>query len=162
MPGPLLPRPAQHDLARGGLRMAGNGRGYASATLVKTDLLLKEIEQDLGWPKDLRQQSYRALRAVLHTLRDRLTVQESAELAAQLPTLVRGVFYEGWRPEAVPVKLSKDEFLQRVRRECPIEVKGGTQRLAQVVLRVLRRHITAGEWDDVTSSMPKEYASILP
>ena len=55
-----------------------------------------------GWPyaaaalgTDDRQDAYRAVRGVLHTLRDRLPVEESAQLAAQLPTLLRGVFYEG-------------------------------------------------------------------
>ena len=34
-------------------------------------------------------------RAVLHQLRDRLTPQEAVDLAAQLPLIVRGVYYEG-------------------------------------------------------------------
>jgi uncharacterized protein (DUF2267 family) len=142
--------------------MRGNGHGYANATLVKTDLLLKDIEHELEWPMELREHSYRVLRAVLHALRDRLTVQESAEFAAQLPTLVRGIYFEGWRPEAVPVKTNVDEFMERVRRECQLEVKGGTPRLVQVTLRALHRHITPGEWKDVKSSMPKDFESVLP
>lgn len=31
----------------------------------------------------------------LHALQDRLTVQEGADLAAQLPLLVKGIFYDG-------------------------------------------------------------------
>ena len=39
--------------------------------------------------------AYRVLRAWLHTLRDRLTVQASAHFAAQLPDLIRGVYLRG-------------------------------------------------------------------
>ena len=45
-----------------------------------------------------REFAYRVLRAWLHTLRDRLTVQASAHFAAQLPDLIRGIFYAGWNP----------------------------------------------------------------
>ena len=49
-----------------------------------------------------REFAYRVLRAWLHTLRDRLTVEASAHFAAQLPDLIRGIFYAGWNPSAVP------------------------------------------------------------
>jgi uncharacterized protein (DUF2267 family) len=50
---------------------------------------LSEVDEELGGED--RECAYRALRAVLHALRDRLTVDVSAKLAAQLPTLIRGV-----------------------------------------------------------------------
>jgi Uncharacterized conserved protein (DUF2267) len=58
--------------------------GYKTfdTTLEKTNGVLKHIEESYGWPKDLRNQSYSGLRAVLHTLRDRLTVEETAHLSA--------------------------------------------------------------------------------
>src|SRR5262245_30791744 len=126
-----------------------NTHGYIADTIEKTDVLLKDVESVLGMPKERRDLSYKALRAVLHALRDRLTVDESAQLAAQLPTIVRGVYYEGWQPEAVPVKMSLDDWLQQVRAECPLDVKGGTPRLVQAVLYALQRHVTPGEWEDV-------------
>jgi len=42
-----------------------------------------------------RPHAYNALRAVLHVLRDRLTPEQAVHLGAQLPTLVRGIYYEG-------------------------------------------------------------------
>jgi uncharacterized protein (DUF2267 family) len=128
----------------------------------RTNRVLKDIEEAYGWPKERRNQSYNALRAVLHTLRDRLTVDESAQFAAQLPTLVRGIYYEGWDPSRVPVKMDGDEFLGRIRQEFPYDVQGGVQPLTQTVLHALRRHVTEGEWEDVKTGMPKELASILP
>jgi uncharacterized protein (DUF2267 family) len=143
--------------------MAG-GTGYASfdTTIDKTNRLLSEIEHEYGWPKERRNQSYAALRGVLHALRDRLSVEESAQLAAQLPMLVRGLYYEGWNPSRVPVKMSRDEFLDRVRQEFPYEVKGGIQPLVSAVFHALKRYGTEGEWADVKASMPKELAAVLP
>jgi uncharacterized protein (DUF2267 family) len=38
------------------------------------------------------------LRATLHALRDRLIIDEVAQLSAQLPMLIRGLYYKGWDP----------------------------------------------------------------
>jgi uncharacterized protein (DUF2267 family) len=94
--------------------------------------------------------------------RDRLIVDESAHLAAQLPTLIRGIYFEGWDPSGVPMKMDDEEFLARIRQEFPYDVRGGVQQVIETVLRALRRHITEGEWEGVKTSMPKELASILP
>jgi uncharacterized protein (DUF2267 family) len=69
---------------------------------------LKQIETELGW-ENHRNMSYAALRPVLHALRDRLTVQEAADLAAQLPLLVKGIFFDGCRL-AFPKKYIKMSF----------------------------------------------------
>jgi uncharacterized protein (DUF2267 family) len=142
--------------------MAETGYSSFTTTVDKTNHLLKQIEQAYGWPKERRNQSYAALRAVLHALRDRLTVEEAAQFGAQLPMLVRGIYYEGWNPTDVPVKMDKEKFLARVRKEFPYELKGDIEHLIETVLNALRIYVTEGEWDDIKSSMPKELAKILP
>jgi uncharacterized protein (DUF2267 family) len=85
------------------------GRGVEAARRWYDDLAT-----ELG--SDDRQYAARALRAVLHALRDRLSVGEGAQLAAQLPTLIRGIYYEQWKPGAVPhLAHDVDEFLARCR-----------------------------------------------
>jgi uncharacterized protein (DUF2267 family) len=132
-----------------------------STTVEKTNRILKDIEKAYEWPKDRRNQSYAALRAVLHSLRDRLTVDESAQLAAQLPLLVRGVYFDGWDPSIVPMKMNKEQFLERVRHEFRYEVDGGVEPLVHTVLQAVRRHVTDGEWDDIMSGMPRDLAAVL-
>lgn len=142
--------------------MSDSGYSTFTTTVDKTNHVLNEIEHAYGWPKERRNQSYAALRAVLHALRDRLTVDEAAQLSAQLPMLIRGIYFAGWDPSKVPVKMKKEEFLERIQREFPYEVEGGLEPLVQNVLRALKGHVSEGEWEDIRSSMPRELATILP
>ena len=142
--------------------MSNTGVRSFDTTVEKTNLVLKEIMEAYGWPRERRQQAYDALRVVLHALRDRLTVEEAADLGAQLPMLIRGLYYEGWKPSKVPMKMSKEEFVDRVRREFTYDIEGGIETLVQRVMHALRRYVTEGEWDEVRSSMPKDLRALVP
>ena len=141
--------------------MSNTGFAPFTTTVDKTNRILHEIEDAFDWPRDRRHQSYAALRSVLHALRDRLTVEEAAQLGAQLPMLVRGIYYEGWDPTRTPMKMNREEFLGRVRREFSYDVAGGIEAVVRTVLGTLRRHITKGEWDDIVSAMPKDLATAI-
>jgi uncharacterized protein (DUF2267 family) len=95
--------------------MTTTGLDAFDKTIHKTNTLLKQIETELGW-ENQRNMSYAVLRTVLHALRDRLTVQEAADLSAQFPLLVQGIFYNGWNLSSVPKKILKDEFLEEIRK----------------------------------------------
>ncbi len=82
----------------------------------KAHVWLNDMAEELG--TDDRQFAYRALRASLHAIRDRLPVEEAAQLAAQMPLLIRGIYYENWRPAATPMTYRDiDSFLERVTEE---------------------------------------------
>ena len=127
--------------------MSATGFRVFDSTIQKTNLVLGEIEQAYGWPPDRRVQSYTALRTVLHALRDRLPVQESADIAAQLPMLLRGLFYEGWQPSRVPERMGKDEFLNRIRREFTYSINTSIEELVHTVIVALERHVADGQWE---------------
>lgn len=141
--------------------MAETGFSAFNTTVDKTNRILREIEQAYDWPKERRHQSYGALRAVLHQLRDRLTIEECSQLGAQLPLLVRGIYYEGWNPSAVPVKMHKDEFLAGVKREFPFDIEGSTEQMVQNVLRALLRHVSPGEWEKIKATVPKDLSAMF-
>jgi uncharacterized protein (DUF2267 family) len=130
-------------------------------TIQKTINLLNDICDEFGWPEERRPQAYKALRSVLHEIRDRLPVPESANFAAQLPMLVRGFYYEGWKPESVPKKVHRQEFLDEIQRTFQLAVDGGPARLVDGVLRVLGRHIEPRIIDDIKEELPADLRSLF-
>ncbi|MFD6994345.1 DUF2267 domain-containing protein [Streptomyces sp. NPDC059943] len=130
--------------------------------VAKANRLLRDIEEANGWPKERRKQSYAALRAVLYRLRDRLSVDGAAHLGAQLPTLIRGVYYDGWKPSETPVELSGEEFFQRGKGRLPYAVDGGIETVVSTVLESLKRYVSEGEWDHLKSGLPNSLAAVLP
>jgi uncharacterized protein (DUF2267 family) len=76
--------------------------------------------------------------------------------------LVRGMYYEGWEPSRVPVKMSRQEFLNRIQEEFRFDIDGGMEQLAYREMAALRQHITDGEWADVKSALPNDLEAVLP
>jgi uncharacterized protein (DUF2267 family) len=126
----------------------------------KTNEWLKDLAADLG--VDDRDDAWRILRGYLHVLRDRLTIDESAQLAAQLTHLIRGVFYEGFDPGHQAKKIRHaDVFLARLAEAAELPDAQQAARAAVACTRVLSKHITGGELDDVLAQLPPEIRSIL-
>lgn len=140
--------------------MSATGLDVFDKTLQTTHIWLKEIMEDLG-PD--RQVAYHALRAVLHALRDRLTIEEAAHLGAQLPMLVRGIYYDSWRPAHKPSKeRSQEEFLARVAEELQGIRPVDPEDAVQSVFRVIDRHVDQGEVEDVKHMLPQDVRSLWP
>ena len=121
---------------------------------------LKEIKGELG--TDDAHRAYQALRTTLHALRDRLPPEEATHLGAQLPLLVRGVYYDGWKLAGKPVTIrKKEEFLEWVRSEVA-DPAFDPEAAARAVFRVLDRRVTAGEVADVRHALPQAIRELWP
>lgn len=126
----------------------------------RTNIWLAELAAELG--SEDRHEAYRVLRAFLHTLRDRLTVGEAAELAAQLPMLVRGVFFQNWQPHRSPARYhDRSEFLARFADVAGIEDESSVSFAAEAALRVFRRHVSDGEVSDILAILPEDLRELL-
>ena len=126
----------------------------------KAHIWLNEVAAEMG--TEDRGEAYRVLRAYLHALRDRLPVDEAAQLAAQLPELIRGIYYEGWNPSATPVAYRGfDEFLERLASEAKLDGETEASFAASAAATVLRRHVSAGEIDDIRAVLPQKLRPIL-
>ena len=135
--------------------MSTTGLPAFDDTVHATNVWLHEIMSRLGWED--RHKAYRLMRTALHMIRDRLPVTEAAQLAAQLPMLMRGIYYEGWRPSAVPVKVRHaDEFLEPLREAFSQEPDFDAETAFREFVAVMRRHISEGEFEDVYQSMPHD------
>jgi uncharacterized protein (DUF2267 family) len=129
------------------------------STIQTTNIWLRDIAERLGWQDSHR--AYHALRAVLHALRDRLVVEQAAALAAQLPMLIRGFYYEGWHPHGKPVKeRHKEEFLAHVAAAFRDDPEIDPEQVARAVFQVLSKHVSAGEIEGVKRSLPAEIRSL--
>ena len=135
--------------------MTMTGLPVFDETVHITNTWLHEITSRLGW--DDRQKGYRVLRASLHALRDRMPITEAAHLSAQLPMLLRGIFFEGWRPSIDPTKAhSIDEFLSGLRDAFSEDCDFDAEAAFREVISVMKFHISAGEMEDLRQTMPNE------
>jgi uncharacterized protein (DUF2267 family) len=128
-------------------------------TVQVTNTWLGDAAAELGAD---RQEAYHAVRAVLHTLRDRLPVTESAQLSAQLPMLMRGVFYEGWRPAITPERYhDAATFLDRVAANGALAGHTEASMATTATMAMLRAHVSAGELADVLADLPEPIRGLL-
>jgi uncharacterized protein (DUF2267 family) len=129
-------------------------------TVQQTQQWLKELRDNAGLNDEAA--ALGMLRAVMHPLRDRLSVEEAVDLGAQLPTLLRGVYFEGWRPHHTPEKIrSKREFLDKVTiKLLPHPV--AAEPAVRDVFALIAHHCDPGEIADVIDQLPAEIKELWP
>ncbi|SDA61939.1 DUF2267 domain-containing protein [Mesorhizobium qingshengii] len=120
---------------------------------------VNELAEDLGWSE---QNAYRFLKSVLHTLRDWLSPEEMADLSAQLPTLIRGIYFEGWKPDAPAWERKKSDFVICVRNSFGYEPDVDVDQAIKAVFKILDRNISHGEIVQVRNSMKKSLRRLWP
>lgn len=140
--------------------MSATGLEVFDRTLQTTNIWLHDIMDDLGPDRHV---AWRVLGAVLRAVRDRLQVELAAHLGAQLPLLVRGAYYEQWKPGGMP-KPSRhvDEFLHEISEDVsdlrPINSIDATKS----VFKVLSRHIDRGQAENVRDALPHHIRDLWP
>lgn len=139
--------------------MAMTGLASFDKTIQKTNEWLEELMASYDGLD--REKAYLALRATLHTLRDRLPVEEAVQLGAQLPMLIRGFYYEGWRPTGKPVKEHRQEFLGHVGEALSGCGLGRPEDVVRSVFGLLFHRISKGEMEDVRQSLPKDIRELF-
>lgn len=123
------------------------------------------VQETYAWIKGLmerldtnnRHHAYAALRGTLHALRDRLGVENNAHLSAQLPMLVRGIYYEGWRPGRHDAKdRHLEQFLAHIAAELGPNVPFSAEEAASAVFNLMEEKIDTGEIYKIVRLMPHE------
>ena len=131
--------------------------------------LKRATQQAQEWIKALgehrafenEEQAYSYLRAVLHAVRDRLTVEEAAHFGSQLPMVIRGFYFEGWRPALAPNEYETPQaFYERVQESLGpgaptpsgVPITEGTA----AVIELLDTKVDAGQMEHVRTQLPEE------
>ena len=121
---------------------------------------VSELASELEWNE---RRAYRLLKAVLHAVRDWLSPQEMADLSAQLPAMIRGIFFEGWNPSGGSVwERKKDDFVDRIQFDFDDDIISDVDAAISAVFRLLDRHISHGEIVQVRNSMKKSLRHLWP
>ncbi len=138
--------------------MSFTGVGSLDRSIDKTNGWLADIDGKYGTSD--RRLAYRVLRAWLHGLRDRVGVEIAAHFAAQLPDLLRGVFFDGWNPSKVPRKYGRDEYVTRFAAEAGVR-ETDVRKAAGIVTAVCRQHMSEGVIAQMLGTLPADLRDLL-
>ena len=132
------------------------------STLQKTHKMIDDVSIEAKLHD--REAAFKALRGTLLALRDRMPVDQAAHIGAQLPAMLRGFYYEGWKPAAVPRKdRTQNEFLDHIREYLSDkEPDLNAQYVAKSVFNVLSNQISDGEIEDILKALPGEIRELWP
>lgn len=130
-------------------------------TVQESNLWLKDVMERLN--TNDRHHAYSTLRAVLHALRDRIGAESAAHLAAQLPMLLRGLFYEGWDPTGKPTKeRHQADFLAHIARELPRADASEVEQGVYAAFDVLSKRIDRGAAVKLATILPQDLREFWP
>ena len=139
--------------------MSDLGLSMIDDTVNETNNWLNILGQELGLN---HQHAYHTLRAGLHTLRDRLPVDHVAALGAQLPHLIRGVYYENWRPADTPTKLrSTGQYAEALKAHLTDAHDPDPETAARAVFGLLKGKLGSGIMGKIRDSLPADVAEDL-
>ena len=142
--------------------MSTTGLATFDRTLQATNIWLNELSTEFDW--DDKHKSFQVLRATLHALRDRLSVDQASKLASQLPVLLAGFFYQDWKPAETPHKeRTKAAFLSHIDSQLqPLDLDIDAEQAVRSVFKVVAKKVSAGEIEDVKSMLPKPLKELWP
>lgn len=141
---------------------------YFDKHVQEANEFVKELSNNLGHPEE-HTQTIRLLRAVLHTVRDRIKVGESLDLISQLPMMLKALYVEQWKYHEKP-PLNYDDMAgmaeavkkeQERMGEQSFDWQESTEDLVKTVLSSLRKYISDGQAIHVMEQMPKEVKAIF-
>jgi len=131
-----------------------------NAAVTEAEDWVDDLMRRLGWQD--RGRVYLALLATLHALRDCLARDEAVYIGAQLPTLLRGLYYEGWHPGARPAMRSRAAFLERIHDGVHRDPGIDTEQVARGVFALIAARLPAAEIEDAKAATPSVLHNLWP
>jgi uncharacterized protein (DUF2267 family) len=121
---------------------------------------IDDLQRRLGWHD--RERVYAALLSALHALRDSLTREEVVYIGAQLPPLLRGLYYEGWHPDVHAGARDRAAFLERIHDGVHRDPGIDPEQVGRAVFAMLAARLPAAEVEDAKAATPKSLHYLWP
>ncbi|SDZ40269.1 Uncharacterized conserved protein, DUF2267 family [Jannaschia faecimaris] len=130
-------------------------------TVQLTHEWVNELRERIDWPSS--RDALRLMRAVLTEVRDHIPHEEVAQLSAQMPLLIRGMFFEGWRPAITPLTdRSAEHFIKAIEaRVGQVDGYRGREDIAAVFATIGNR-VSDGELRQVRHALPPAIRDFWP
>jgi len=125
-----------------------------------TEEWIDDLEHRLGWTD--RNRVYLVLLTALHALRDAVARDEAIYIGAQLPPLLRGLYYEGWHPGVRPASRSRAAFLERIHDGVHRDPGIDAEQVARAVFALLAGRLPAAEVEDAKAATPAYLHNLWP
>jgi uncharacterized protein (DUF2267 family) len=141
--------------------MSSQGLEVIDHTVQLTHEWINELSERLSWTS--HRDALRLLRVTLRQIRDHLGHEEVAQFSAQMPLLVRGMFFEGWTPAHTPIHDRKAEhFVAAISAQVGDvpDWRGSDDVVA--VFKMLDARISAGEIADIKAGLPADIRRLWP
>jgi uncharacterized protein (DUF2267 family) len=108
-----------------------------------------------------RDRAERMIGAVFSALSARLTPDEGKQFIAQLPMPLKELWHHEvanrlGQGEQETVKLSKDQFIEKIQTEGHLASAADAEFIAQCVIHVLKEAISPGEIQDAVDQLPSD------
>lgn len=140
--------------------MSAHGLEVFDRTLETTHIWLNEICSELGPDKHV---AWKVLSVVLHKLRDRLPLPLAAHLGAQLPLLIRGVYYDQFEPgRPASERRTPDGFIAEVAEALSDSRPVNSEQAIRCVFGMLSRHISEGQVRKICDALPHGLRQLWP
>jgi uncharacterized protein (DUF2267 family) len=139
--------------------MKYTGLDVFDSTIQLTNAWLKDLMLELNWSD--HRKTFVAFRCVLQGLRDHLPVTDAIRFGNQLPTLLRGVYFDHWDPTGKPFPLrTRADFLGSLHESFTSEIDAEVA--ARAVFRLLEKKASDGEIENLQHLMPAALLDLWP
>lgn len=141
--------------------MTAQGLEVIDQSVHLTHEWINELAGRLDWSS--KRSTLRLMRVTLRRIRDHLSVNEVAQLSAQLPVMIRGFFFEGWVPKDTPIiERHGEDFIAFIRKQMNDTAEYRGRDDIKCVFDLLNARISRGEVEDIRACLPQDLRDLWP
>ncbi|MGZ5279268.1 MAG: DUF2267 domain-containing protein [Pseudobdellovibrionaceae bacterium] len=152
--------------AQNRIRATVTGTRNIDEAVHKLNGWLLELMKAMNW--DSRERALSAYRATLHTVRDLLPDNNVVHFGAQLPLILKGIFYDGWTLKTRPIYQvhTASQFYDLVRFELgSANLKFDNETIRQftkAIFQTMTKHMGEKEMRKVKALLRENVRDIIP